>query len=156
MRWSTTASSRRCTAFDRGGCRRWPGHSGSSLAAIAGILLAPNVGLRVDVLTLFIVDAFAAAIIGRLRSLPWTFVGGLVIGVTQSFALNFLQWGGRWGTASTAIPAVILFVALLALPEARLEVGRLVPKHRVPRVPEPATCRPSGWPRWCSSVVLIA
>ena len=108
---------------------------GSSMAAIAGILLAPNVGLRVDVLTLFIVDAFAAAIIGRLRSLPWTFVGGLVIGVTQSIALNFLQWGGRWGTASTAIPAVILFVALLALPEARLEVGRLVPKHRVPKVP---------------------
>jgi branched-chain amino acid transport system permease protein len=109
---------------------------GSSMAAIAGILLAPNVGLRVDVLTLFIVDAFAAAIIGRLRSLPWTFVGGLIIGVTQSFALNFLQWGGRWGTASTAIPAVILFVALLALPEARLEVGRLVPKYRVPRLPE--------------------
>jgi branched-chain amino acid transport system permease protein len=109
---------------------------GSSMAAIAGILLAPNVGLRVDVLTLYIVDAFAAAIIGRLRSLPWTFVGGLIIGVTQSFALNFLQWGGRWGTASTAIPAVILFIALLALPEARLEVGRLIPKHRVPRLPE--------------------
>jgi branched-chain amino acid transport system permease protein len=109
---------------------------GSSMAAIAGILLAPNVGLRVDVLTLFIVDAFAAAIIGRLRSLPWTFVGGLVIGVTQSIALNFLQWGGRWGTATTAIPAVILFVALLLLPEARLEVGRLIPKYRVPKVPD--------------------
>ncbi len=109
---------------------------GSSMAAIAGILLAPNVGLRVDVLTLFIVDAFAAAIIGRLRSLPWTFVGGLIIGVTQSFALNFLQWGGRWGTASTAIPAIVLFVALLALPEARLEVGRLVPKHGVPKLPD--------------------
>jgi branched-chain amino acid transport system permease protein len=108
---------------------------GSMMAAIAGILLAPNVGLRVDALTLFIVDAFAAAIIGRLRSLPWTFAGGLVIGVAQSFALNFLQWGGRWSTASVAIPAVILFVALLLLPEARIEAGRLVPKHRVPRVP---------------------
>ena len=121
---------------------------GSSMAAIAGILLAPNVGLRVDVLTLFIVDAFAAAIIGRLRSLPWTFVGGLIIGVTQSIALNFLQWGGRWGTATTAIPAVILFVALLALPEARLEVGRLVPKHRVPSCP---TCAARSWAWRCSS-----
>jgi branched-chain amino acid transport system permease protein len=108
---------------------------GSMMAAIAGILLAPNVGLRVDALTLFIVDAFAAAIIGRLRSLPWTFAGGLVIGVAQSFALNFLHWGGRWSTASVAIPAVILFVALLLLPEARIEAGRLVAKHRVPRVP---------------------
>src|SRR5439155_17832906 len=108
---------------------------GSAMAAIAGILLAPNVGLRVDALTLFIVDAFAAAIIGRLRSLPWTFAGGLLIGVAQSFALNFLQWGGRWSTASVAIPAVILFLALLVLPEARIEAGRLVAKHRVPRVP---------------------
>ena len=107
---------------------------GSSMAAIAGILLAPNVGLRVDALTLFIVDAFAAAIIGRLRSLPWTFAGGLIIGVTQAFAVNFLNLFGRWSTASTAIPAIILFIALLALPQARLELGRLAPKYRVPRV----------------------
>ena len=129
---------------------------GSSMAAIAGILLAPNVGLRVDVLTLFIVDAFAAAIIGRLRSLPWTFVGGLIIGVTQSIALNFLQWGGRWGTATTAIPAVILFVALLALPEARLEVGRLVPKYRVPKRARPADASAIGMAALVLVVVLIA
>ncbi len=108
---------------------------GSSMAAIAGILLAPNIGLRVDALTLFIVDAFAAAIIGRLRSLPWTFVGGLVIGVVQSFALNFLHLEGRWGTVSTAIPAMVLFVALLTLPAARVELGRIVPTYRVPKVP---------------------
>ncbi|HZP29588.1 MAG TPA: ABC transporter permease [Acidimicrobiia bacterium] len=107
---------------------------GCSMAAIAGILLAPNVGLRVDALTLFIVDAFAAAIIGRLRSLPWTFAGGLIIGVVQAFAVNFLNLYGRWSTASTAIPAIILFIALLALPQARLELGRLAPKYRVPRV----------------------
>ena len=58
-----------------------------------------------------------------------------MIGVSQSIALNFLQFGGRWGTATTAIPAVVLFVALLALPEARFEVGRMVPKYRVPKVP---------------------
>jgi branched-chain amino acid transport system permease protein len=107
---------------------------GCSMAAIAGILLAPNVGLRVDALTLFIVDAFAAAIIGRLRSLPWTFAGGLIIGIVQAFAVNFLNLYGRWSTASTAIPAIILFIALLALPQARLELGRLAPKYRVPRV----------------------
>jgi branched-chain amino acid transport system permease protein len=107
---------------------------GCSMAAIAGILLAPNVGLRVDALTLFIVDAFAAAIIGRLRSLPWTFAGGLIIGIVQSIAVNFLNLYGRWSTASTAIPAIILFIALLALPQARIELGRLAPKYRVPRV----------------------
>ncbi len=108
---------------------------GCSMAAIAGILLAPNVGMRVDVLTLFIVDAFAAAIIGRLHSLPWTFVGGLIIGVVQSFALNFLQLGTRWGTLSVAIPAIILFVALLVVPAARIELGQRVSTVRQPKVP---------------------
>jgi branched-chain amino acid transport system permease protein len=108
---------------------------GSAMAAIAGILLAPNVGLRVDALTLFIVDAFAAAIIGRLRSLPWTFVGGLIIGVVQSFALNFLQLGGRWGTLSVAIPAIVLFVALLVVPAARIELGKRTTSVRLPREP---------------------
>ena len=108
---------------------------GCSMAAIAGILLAPNVGMRVDVLTLFIVDAFAAAIIGRLHSLPWTFVGGLIIGVVQSFALNFLQLGGRWGTLSVAIPAIILFVALLVVPAAHIELGRRVSTVRPPKLP---------------------
>ncbi len=69
-----------------------------------------------------------------MRSLPWTFAGGLIIGVTQAFAVNFLNLFGRWSTASTAIPAIILFIALLALPQARLELGRLAPKYRVPRV----------------------
>ena len=108
---------------------------GCSMAAIAGILLAPNVGMRVDVLTLFIIDAFAAAIIGRLHSLPWTFVGGLIIGVVQSFALNFLQLGGRWGTLSVAIPAIILFVALLVVPAAHIELGRRVSTVRPPKLP---------------------
>jgi branched-chain amino acid transport system permease protein len=107
---------------------------GSSMAAIAGILLAPTAGLRVDILTLFIIDAFAAAIIGRLRSLPWTFAGGLIIGVATSFATAFLNLNGRWATSSIAIPAIILFIALLALPQARIELGRLAPKYRVPRV----------------------
>ncbi len=107
---------------------------GASMAATAGILLAPSAGLRVDVLTLFIIDAFAAAIIGRLKSLPWTFAGGLIIGLTLSFSTNFLNLTGRWSTVSLAIPALVLFVALLALPQARIELGRLAPRHRVPRV----------------------
>ncbi len=107
---------------------------GSSMAAVAGILLAPTAGLRVDILTLFIIDAFAAAIIGRLKSLPWTFAGGLIIGVATSFATSFLNLAGRWSTVSTAIPAIILFIALLALPQARIELRHLAPRYRVPRV----------------------
>ena len=45
---------------------------GVMLAALAGILIAPTLQLSQYSLTLLIIDAYAAAIIGRLRSLPMT------------------------------------------------------------------------------------
>ena len=90
---------------------------GSSMAAMAGIFLAEELGnLNVEGLSLLIVDAFAAAIIGRLRNLPLTYAGGLLIGLTFQFQRNFLNWGGRWATAGTAIPTALLFLALLFVP----------------------------------------
>ena len=78
---------------------------GSSMAAIAGIFLAQELSnLSVETLTLFIVDAFAAAIIGRLKSLPLTYVGGMIIGLSISFQQNFLLWSGRWSSARVRDP----------------------------------------------------
>ncbi len=77
--------------------------------------------LSIEILTLLIVDAFAAAIIGRLKSLPLTYVGGLIIGLSISFQSNFLTWSGRWSSAAFAIPTIILFLALLFLPQDRIE-----------------------------------
>jgi branched-chain amino acid transport system permease protein len=108
---------------------------GSAMAAIAGIFLAEEFGrLGTQELTLFIVQAFAAAIIGRLRSLPMTLVGGLIIGLSLSFQRNFLDLGDRFTQAGFAIPAIILFLALLFLPEARLE-GRRATRAITPLVP---------------------
>ena len=92
------------------------------MAAIAGIFLAEELStLSIEVLTLLIVDAFAAAIIGRLKSLPLTYAGGLLIGLSISFQSNFLTWSGRWSSAAFAIPTIILFLALLFLPQDRIE-----------------------------------
>lgn len=108
---------------------------GSSMAALAGIFLAEELStLNVESLTLLIVDAFAAAIIGRLRSLPMTYVGGIIIGLALSFQQNFLTWSGRWTLATAAIPTIILFLALLFLPQARIE-GRTSQRVITPRVP---------------------
>src|SRR2546421_41074 len=49
------------------------GAIGCSLAALSGILAAPDQGLSHTTLTLLIVNASAAAMIGRLRNLPLTF-----------------------------------------------------------------------------------
>ena len=117
---------------------------GTSMAAIAGIFLAEELSnLSVETLTLFIVDAFAAAIIGRLKSLPLTYVGGMIIGLSIAFQQNFLTWSGRWSSASFAIPTMILFLALLFLPQARIE-GRRITSKVTPRVPIDATRAPCG------------
>ena len=53
---------------------------GCSLAALAGILLAPETAdMSTTVLTLLIITAFAAAVVGRLRSLPLTYLGALIL-----------------------------------------------------------------------------
>ncbi len=108
---------------------------GSSLAAVAGILVAPEISLGVDILTLLIVNAFAAAILGRLRSLPLTVAGGMLVGLLSSFALGFMDTSGRWANVPQAIPTIVLFIALLALPAAPLVVGRGQAKIHA-RVPE--------------------
>jgi len=114
---------------------------GSSLAALAGIFVAPEVGLVVGSLTLLIIDAFAAAVIGRLRSLPLTFLGGMIIGLLTAFALGYLDLSGRWTNARRAIPTVLLFAGLLALPDTRLR-SRLRAVARSPRIPTlPVTAR---------------
>jgi branched-chain amino acid transport system permease protein len=108
---------------------------GSSMAAVAGIFLAEELGaLSSQGLTLFIVDAFGAAIIGRLRSLPLTVVGGAVIGFSLSFQRNFLDLGQRWSAAGVAIPSIILFLALLFVPQTRIE-GRRIGRAIAARVP---------------------
>ena len=112
---------------------------GASMAAIAGIFLAEELSaLSVETLTLLIVDAFAAAIIGRLKNLPLTYAGGILIGLALSFQENFLNWSGRWSTAATAIPTIILFLALLFLPQARIERTRSV-RDVAPHVPRVRT-----------------
>ena len=113
---------------------------GSSLAALAGILLAPEVLMSIEGLTLLIVNAFAAAIIGRLRSLPLTVAGGLLIGLLSSFSLAFLDFSGRWSGVPQAIPTLVLFIALLALPSAPITVGRKAARlhARVPQLWEVA------------------
>jgi ABC-type branched-subunit amino acid transport system ATPase component/branched-subunit amino acid ABC-type transport system permease component len=108
---------------------------GSSMAALAGIFLAEELSaLDPSTLTLFIVDAFAAAIIARLRSLPMAYVGGLIIGLTLSFQETFLSWTGRWTSAPQAIPAALLFIAVLFIRDARIK-GRSKPRQTAERIP---------------------
>ncbi len=54
------------------------------ICGIAGLLLSQLVGLDVVNLTFFVIAALAAALIGQLKSLWGTLIGGFVIGIVQS------------------------------------------------------------------------
>jgi branched-chain amino acid transport system permease protein len=96
---------------------------GASLAALAGILLAPLVTLDILTLTLLVINGYAAALVGRLRSLPLTFVGGVVLGLFESYAVGYLP-GKLLSQIRPTLPIIFLFVVLLVLPETRLRVGQ--------------------------------
>ena len=111
---------------------------GAMTAGLAGILIAPETGMEVERLTLIIVIAFAAAAIAQLRSVPMAFVGGMLIGLAKAFTAVFLSFGTDWSYAPDAIPAVILFIAVLFLPEARLETGSVRVTKRTERLTTPS------------------
>jgi branched-chain amino acid transport system permease protein len=107
---------------------------GATLASVAGILLAPVLQMDVIVLTLLVVNSYAAAMVGRLRSLPLTFAGALALGLIESYTIGYVRLEGWLVGLRPSLPTIFLFLVLLALPEARLRAGRLVGAV-TPRVP---------------------
>jgi len=107
---------------------------GAMLASLAGVLVAPILGgLDVVLLTLLVVNGYAAAIAGRLRSLPLTFGGGLALGLIESYTI----WKSPQSLVSdlhVALPILFLFVMLLLVPEGRLKVGRTATRRPL-RIP---------------------
>ena len=98
---------------------------GSSLAALGGILIAPEVELDPTNLNIIIITAFAAATFGAIRSLPLTIVGALIIGLLRQHTITWLNFGSDFRFVSEAVAPVLLFIVVLALPRAQLTVGRL-------------------------------
>lgn len=107
---------------------------GSSLAALAGILLAPQTQLDYLQLTLLVVGAYAAAMVGRLKSLPLTFAGAIGLGLLTSYAQLIVsklpqdlddRTGGLIQGIRISLPVIFLFVVMLLLPQEKLRVGRI-------------------------------
>jgi branched-chain amino acid transport system permease protein len=104
---------------------------GTQLAAIGGILIAPELTLDATQLSLLIVSAYTAAVFGRLRSLPLTFAGAVVVGCLESYLTGYLPNNSILPGLRLAAPALLLFIALLAFPHRRLR-GRSLRLRPVP------------------------
>ncbi len=115
---------------------------GIDLAALAGILLVSVVGLDYYALTLLVINAYAAAMLGRLKSLPFTFVGAMALGVATSFVSAYVPSDGLLAGLRAVVPAVFLFVVIVAMPQAQLRVGQV---RGIVSAPLPSPIRTLGW-----------
>ncbi|HET7654983.1 MAG TPA: ABC transporter permease [Acidimicrobiales bacterium] len=102
---------------------------GVATAGLAGILFSPLLGLDSVILTLLVVQAYAAAIFGRLTSLPRTFVAALALGLAGSLVLRAL---GSHPTLLNglrpSIPFAFLFLVLVVARRGTLrELGVSAP-----------------------------
>jgi branched-subunit amino acid ABC-type transport system permease component len=108
---------------------------GSAFAALSGVLIAPFLGLDAGLLTLLVVQAFGAVAIGRFRSLPLTYAGGVALGVAANILIK--EFAGRPALAGlpSSLPFIVLVVALVLWPPRA--VGRVMAApadaERVPR-----------------------
>jgi branched-chain amino acid transport system permease protein len=107
---------------------------GCSMAAVCGILIASGRSLQSVVLAFLVLNAYAAAVTGRLKNLPATFGGAIALGMVMDLSNAEHLWGTGdfWNRLRLGIPAIFLFVAMLALPMARLRSGRPVASVRPP------------------------
>jgi len=109
---------------------------GFMLAALGGVLFASGESLNAIVLTLLVLNAYGAAMVGRLTSLPMTFLGALVLGLCQELTNVTWLWpdGEVFTRIRLAIPGIFLIAAVLLVPSLRLSAGRVVGRDQ-PAVP---------------------
>ncbi len=84
---------------------------GSLLAGLAGILIAPQVGITATTLTLIVIGSLAAALVGGFKSLWITLIAAFVIGAAESMFTTLFPTQPGW---STAVPFFVI-VAVMAV-----------------------------------------
>jgi branched-chain amino acid transport system permease protein len=84
------------------------------VATVAGILLATSSGLDLS-LSIVVLAAFPAVLLGGLESIPGTIVGGLIIGLSQGLVAASKIAIVR--NAAEIMPYVVLLVVLIIRPE---------------------------------------
>jgi len=102
---------------------------GGALAAFAGILITPTLGLSVGGLPLLLVPALAICLLGGFRNFWLVLLGGLIIGIGESELTRWVgaySWGFGW---PQAFPFLLIVLMLLvrgrSLPDRSFVAARL-------------------------------
>jgi branched-chain amino acid transport system permease protein len=113
---------------------------GATLAALAGVLIAGGGLQQLDQvnLTILVIFGIAPAVVGRLKNLPLTVAGAMVLGIVYSLATGYLPNSLRTNLLP-ALPMAVLFGALLILSQERLRTARFGGR----RIRQPTSLRTS-------------
>jgi branched-subunit amino acid ABC-type transport system permease component len=76
---------------------------GAALAGLAGLLIAPITQLQVTTLTLLVIPALAAALIGGFTSFPLTLAGGVALGIAESEVNRYVDVTGAASTGAVPV-----------------------------------------------------
>ena len=126
--------------------------AGGALAVVGAILIVNVTGLQVQTLTLLVVPALAAALVGSFRSFPLTLLGGLLIGILES-EVAYLQVQLGTSTflqgAARSVPFLVIIVMLVVR-------GRALPVRgdAIEQPPELGTGRVR--PQWAAVLTVAA
>ena len=89
---------------------------GSSLAALGGVLIASHMGqVNFGIGFLAGIKAFTAAVLGGIGSIPGAVVGGLVLGIAESFTTGYLS-----GNYEDSLAFALLILILIFRPDGIL------------------------------------
>lgn len=127
---------------------------GFMMAALSGVMLAPTqtTGLLIPAMTLLVVNGYAAAIVGRLKSIPITFAAAVGIGLLENYTIVYVVPHLPQSfvpDVQAALPMVFLFIALVTVPSVRLRAAGRLTTLRVARVI-------SGWESLAVGAVFFA
>lgn len=90
----------------------------ASIAAIAGIVIAPAMSLQFDTATNFTITGFIAVAIGGVGSFPGAIAGGLLLGIVSQLATAYIS-----SLFSSALSLSLLLLVLVWRPSGLLSVG---------------------------------
>jgi ABC-type branched-subunit amino acid transport system ATPase component/branched-subunit amino acid ABC-type transport system permease component len=106
---------------------------GVVLAGISGVVGAPILNsLNPGIYLLAVFTAAAAAVVGRFRSIPWTFAGGLLLGIAMALVFRYVSIGGIQ-QLNSAVPFALLLVGLLVLGSLRTRSAGTATADVVPK-----------------------
>jgi branched-chain amino acid transport system permease protein len=94
-----------------------------AFAGLSGLLLASQTQLEPGFLTFLVIPALSSVVIGRFRSLAWTLVGGIVVGVAQAI-VSYIPATSQISQATPFVVAVLVILYLQRRKVVTIEVAR--------------------------------